>query len=212
MNQTIRFPLILALICCVVALGVGGVFVMARERIEKLEMERREEALQEIFGEGAYTELLREAEDPAKNIHKVFDAQDVLAGYSTTGSAQGYGSRIRVLVGVAPELDRIKAIRMLFQQETPGLGARIEEIETKTTWFKLLTGQAEDEGERAPWFLEQFSGYPLEEGRLQKDDAGRLVAGDAQVDAITGATVSSDAVVEAVNEGVARIFEAVKVD
>lgn len=212
MNQTIRYPLILTMICCAVAAGVGGVFVLARDRIEMREMERRQEALKEIFGEGAYTELHFESDDAAKNVYRVFDEQNDLAGYSTTGSAQGYGGRIRTLVGVTPELDRIKAVRVLFQSETPGLGARIEEVETKTTWFKLLTGQAEDDHDRSPWFLEQFSGYPIEGGRLREDGTGNLTADGAQIDAITGATISSEAVVEAINDALARINEAVKVE
>jgi Predicted NADH:ubiquinone oxidoreductase, subunit RnfG len=77
----------------------------------------------------------------------------------------------------------IKGIKILSQEETPGLGAKIDEIKF---------------GEKKPWFLQQF------EGRL----AGELDLRDIQ--AITGATISSKAVLEGVKNSVSDFLEKAK--
>jgi electron transport complex protein RnfG len=63
---------------------------------------------------------------------------------------------------------KITGLRVLSQSETPGLGTRVQE----------------------PWFQEQFKGLAKEEIELKKNGG--------KIDAITGATISSKAVVEGV--------------
>ena len=105
----------------------------------------------------------------------------ILANTATIGQAQmlqavGYGGAIDILLGIEPD-GRVRGIRIISQQETPGLGAKI--IESK--------------------FLDQFAGLSVNEIALSRDGGS--------VDAITGATISSRAVVEAVAETVRDSFE-----
>ncbi len=87
-------------------------------------------------------------------------------------SDQGYSGRIRILVGVRAD-DTLNGLEILEQAETPGLGARIGE----------------------PDFLRQFAGRPVADTRWAvKKDGG-------DVDAITGATISPRAVVDALKRG-----------
>jgi electron transport complex protein RnfG len=71
----------------------------------------------------------------------------------------------------------IKDISILTQTETPGLGARIAEST----------------------FTDQFKGLSADEVALRSDDG--------MIDAITGATISSKAVVDAVREKMTEIIE-----
>lgn len=88
-------------------------------------------------------------------------------------SARGYGGEIVVMVGADAD-NRIQAIEILKQKETPGLGARIEN----------------------PDFKGRFSNLAIRDTRwkVRKDN------GD--IDQITAATISSRAVVEAIGRSV----------
>jgi electron transport complex protein RnfG len=78
----------------------------------------------------------------------------------------------------------IKGVRILEHQETPGLGSKINEIHP---------------GEKEPHFLRQFIGKN-----------GKTVAVKKDIDAITGATISSKAVTDAINKAVAEFLEKIK--
>ncbi|MFA5143338.1 MAG: FMN-binding protein [Candidatus Omnitrophota bacterium] len=105
------------------------------------------------------------------------------AGYCINVTAKGYGGPIYMVVGVEPA-GTIRGIRILSHSETPGIGAAINEVSSVG---------------RTPWFLAQFTGKRAGAIRLKKD-----------VDAVSGATVSSAAVTNAVNECVAEFLSRLK--
>lgn len=86
----------------------------------------------------------------------------------------GYNAPIRLLVGIAPD-GRLTGVRAVSHRETPGLGDRIE-IE-KASWIRQFEGMSLDEPARPLWAVD-------------KDDGA--------FDTLTGATVTSRAVVRAV--------------
>ena len=93
-------------------------------------------------------------------------------------SAHGYGGTIRLMIGVGAG-GKLGQIRILEQQETPGLGARILQEP----------------------FQRQFRDRDLARTNWRvRQDGGDL-------DAITGATISSRAVAEAVRTGLAVYAE-----
>lgn len=93
-------------------------------------------------------------------------------------SDEGYGGRIEVLVGVLPD-NTIGGVEVLKHGETPGLGAKIRDESFRSQFAKLdIT--------KTNWGV--------------KKDGG-------DIDAITGATISSRAVVSAVKRGVAAYQE-----
>jgi electron transport complex protein RnfG len=87
-------------------------------------------------------------------------------------SRRGYGGDIRLMVGVTAG-GTVNRVRVLSQQETPGLGTKVA---------------------AAP-FISQFDGRTIADTRW----AVRKDQGD--FDAVTGATISSRAVLEAVRAG-----------
>jgi len=89
------------------------------------------------------------------------------------GAAQGLWGPIQAMVGFDPQDRRLVGIAFLAHQETPGLGARIEE----------------------PWFRAQFRGlaWPV---ALAAEGQPRT---EGEFDAITGATITSAAVRDLVN-------------
>lgn len=102
----------------------------------------------------------------------------------------GFWDTIRGILVLTPALDRVLNIGFFEQHETPGLGARIEE----------------------PWFKEAFRGLKLDWSRPVDR---RIVVGptaepspENQVDAITGATQTSMALMRFLNAELAWFHEA----
>ena len=93
-----------------------------------------------------------------------------------TSSRKGYGGRIDVLVGVLPD-GTVNGIEITEQKESPGLGTKVAQ----------------------PAFTDQFKGKKAPDAtawsKIKKDNG--------QIQAITGATISSRAVSEAVRSGLA---------
>lgn len=102
-----------------------------------------------------------------------------LIGYCIKVAGSGYNGYIRMIVGIDKD-GIIKGIKVLEQYETPGLGAKIIEIKR---------------GENEPHFLKQFVGKSAKTVEVKKD-----------IDAITGATISSEAVTDAVKETVNKFL------
>ena len=103
----------------------------------------------------------------------------VLAGGEPIGHAfmaqgRGYGGTIDILIGLKPDNKSLQGIKIITQQETPGLGAKIINAS----------------------FLDQFRGISVNEVDLSRNGG--------KIDAITGATISSTAVVEGVKKAIMK--------
>jgi electron transport complex protein RnfG len=106
-----------------------------------------------------------------------------VAGYCVNAVGSGYAGYIRMIVGIDTK-DAIRGVEILEHQETPGLGAKIAEVRP---------------GEKGPYFLRQFRGKQA-----------RTVAVGKDIDAITGATISSEAVTDAVRDTVNEFMSRIR--
>lgn len=95
-------------------------------------------------------------------------------GHAFMAKGHGYGGAIDILVGVKPDNKSLQGIKIIAQQETPGLGAKIVNSS----------------------FLDQFKGVGINEVNLSRNGG--------KIDAITGATISSSAVVEGVKDAILK--------
>jgi len=105
-----------------------------------------------------------------------------LIGYALFATGKGYSGDIKMLAGIDKK-GGITGLEVLSQSETPGLGARCAEIKR---------------GAKNPWFLEQFKGK----------DAASLQLKD--IEAITGATITSRAIVDGIRDYTADFLKEVK--
>jgi electron transport complex protein RnfG len=116
-----------------------------------------------------------ETESPEPAVYAAYDAAGSPLGYAIPAEGAGFQDNIKLIYGFDPATRRIVGMRVLESRETPGLGDRI---------FK------------DPHFVAEF-------GSLAVDPEVHLVkgkgTGENEVDAITGATISSKAVVKIVN-------------
>ncbi|RLB19199.1 MAG: electron transporter RnfG [Deltaproteobacteria bacterium] len=104
---------------------------------------------------------------------------DKVIGLAYSSAATGYHGRIDVMVGIDPT-GKVTGISIMTHTETPGLGARIVE----------------------PAFTKQFKGFTL-------SPELNLSAKGGKIDGVSGATHSSEGVVEAVRKAL-ELFPRVK--
>jgi len=99
-----------------------------------------------------------------------------VAAVLTVVAPNGYNGAIRLLVGVHTD-GTLAGVRVVSQQETPGLGDRIES--SKTDWLQQFDGRS--------------LGDPAEKDWAVKKDGGAF-------DQLTGATITPRAVVGAIRK------------
>ena len=119
--------------------------------------------------------------------------EGVLVGFAgETITARGYNGNITVLAGLLPD-GTLSTVLVTQQAETPGLGTVVCDRKRQKTLSGLIKGEAQT-GLPPNVMLDQFSGKQIVEGQAPwtvKKDGGTL-------DAITGATITSRAVGDAV--------------
>ena len=160
-----------------------GIFTVTAPRIERNRAEALDRAVYEVLP-GA---VRKEAAEPAADggvVYAGFDAEGNRVGWAIPAEGAGFQDTIRILYGVDPDRGRVVGMRVLESRETPGLGDKI---------FKDLEFVAE---------FEDLAYEPAIEA-VPKGTA----TDPHHVDAITGATISSKAIVRIINEGNERWLE-----
>lgn len=114
-----------------------------------------------------------------QTVYQALDADGRAAGWVLPAAGQGFADRIELLIGLDGEAARITGLYVLDQKETPGLGNKI----TEETFRARFIGKA--------------TAAPL---KLTKTAA----AADAEIEGLTGATISSESAVGIVNAALAR--------
>jgi electron transport complex protein RnfG len=132
------------------------------------------------------------------------EARDVVRGYTFTAYGKGYSSTIETIVGMVPD-GSISGIKIVDQKETPGLGAKVQEVASQNTLWAVIGGNAVDETGTLPWFQEQYKFLRAADLVVVKS------AGEDGILAITGATISSDAVTESVRRGLTMLASIVTI-
>jgi Na+-translocating ferredoxin:NAD+ oxidoreductase subunit G len=109
-------------------------------------------------------------------------ADGVLLGYAVTAKGNGYQGLISLIFGLTPDRTKITAIKVLEHAETPGLGALIDSHDK---------------------FGGKFEGLDVSNGITCIKNATEPLAtlkATGKIDAITGATISSEAVAKIMNK------------
>ena len=209
MGKKLRYTVVLGIISMITAVGVGVTYVTTKEKIRQKEEARRMEALLTVLPglEGQPQEVTPPGVAPEEKVYRGLDKDQKIIGYAALGQAQGYSSTIKTMVGLSPDMQKVLSIKILTQGETPGLGTRVMEIATTKTLWKLLMGGGASPAAAeplTPWFQEQFKDKALNQLTVVRE------SDPARIQAITGATISTKAVVASVENGVKKIKATVK--
>jgi electron transport complex protein RnfG len=182
MKKIITSTLILVAITLVAGLALAAVYEVTKEPIAEAEYRAKMEAYRAVMPDAAdFTALeLTDTDLPAgvavDEVMTAVTADNATVGYVVkTTSANGYGGNITVAVGILPD-GKILAVSVISQSETAGLGAKCTE----------------------DGFTAQFAGLF---GTVEYTKTGE----EGKVDALSGATVTTSAVTEAVNAALSYV-------
>ena len=164
MKDTLKYSLILSLICFIAGLLLSVVYAIAQPRIQQTKLSQEELAVKKVLPEAGEIEKI---EKDNLVYYKASDNRGQLLGYIFVSETKGYSSILKAVVGVGLD-GKIIAVKILEQNETPGIGSKITEES----------------------FLQRFKNKTK----------------DGPVDTITGATISSSALIKSIQETMNKIF------
>ena len=104
-------------------------------------------------------------------------------GWSFNAAGSGFADKIELVVAVDKDFEKLAGFDVLASNETPGFGDQI----------------------KYDYYRDQFKGAPAEELKLISSGDPKKI--DAEIVAISGATVSSESVVEIINNFLIQIKE-----
>ena len=189
MKIILKFAFILFLVNLIAASILAATYGFTKTRIQKQQDVIKEEALKQVMPETVGDRIEPVKKDGVVKYWKVFKGQDTIArGYIFVSKKYGYSSVIETMIGIKKD-GTITGVRVLSQNETPGLGAKIVEIiSDKTLISSLKEGFLKERHAKAPYFTEQFRDKDIRGIELSKNN----------IHAITGATISSRAVLDSI--------------
>ena len=199
-NKIIKDALALTLITLVAGVALGGVYEITKDPIAKQEAQAKAEAYEQVFTDAAafeavemddtLTKTIRDQLDQegykAQSIEEVMRSEDQSGetlGYAfTVVTSEGYGGDIQFSMGVQND-GTLNGISILSIGETAGLGMNAD----------------------TPAFKDQFVGKQVEQLQYTKNGATQ----DDEINAISGATVTTNAMTNGVNAGLCafRVME-----
>ncbi len=193
MSKIIKNALILMAITLVAGLALGFVYDITKEPIAEQEQKAKAEAYEAVFPEAATLETIPQIEDVTADAREVLDAKgltqedilEVMLAKDDAGNTlgvvmnitthEGYGGDINFSMGIQKD-GTVNGIQILSISETAGLGMKAAE---------------ED-------FYGQYAGKKVDSFTYTKTGA----SADNEINAISGATITTNAVTNGVNAGI----------
>ncbi len=120
------------------------------------------------------------------NLYKAVDEKRQTLGYCFNATGPGFADKIELVVALDANLEKIEGFNVLASNETPGFGDQI----------------------KLDYYRDQFVGAPAQTLNLVKTGDPEKI--DSDIVAITGATVSSTAVVDIINNILPQIKKAIE--
>ena len=185
MNNVVKMFLNLVIIGAVSGAILAGFYYVADPMIKDNQEKELKEAIFVVLPEAKDYKLIKKTVDKVDiTIYEGIDEAGSPVGIAFKADGGGFQGNVGVMVGLNLDYLHRKGIKILDQVETPGLGNRISE----------------------PAFEGQFKGIDI----LPKVEyiKNRKPEKPNQIQSITGATISSNAVVVNINNAVAKVLSA----
>lgn len=123
MKEITRYGFILGVICVLAAGLLALANSLTQPKIIAQGKDQEQRSLREIFPEAGSFEAV-ESSSGQVMYYKVYDIQDKLNGFIFKAEGKGYSGSVETIAGINLS-GEIQAIKVLNQNETPGLGNRI---------------------------------------------------------------------------------------
>ncbi len=180
MNSILKLGLNLFVICAVAAGLLAGTNQITAPLIEQRNEQANNEARKTVLSDASEFKLLDNSKYKSGSDVEVVEVYEGLNGSDVSGYTikvlpKGYGGEIELMVGIKAD-GSISGVNIGNMTETPGLGAKAQEEA----------------------FYGQYAGKPATELSVIKSGS----AGETEIQAISGATITSKAVTTGVNAAV----------
>lgn len=174
-----KLILTLTVIGIISAIALSFVYQWTTPYIEQHQIEARKEALRDVIPQA---EDFEEVERAGQTFFEGYDSGGNRTGVAMIASGPGYQNIIELMIGVNINSQQIYGIKILTHEETPGLGARITNDSYKENYVD-----------------KPFGDYTV----VKREPQSEL-----EVEAIAGATISSESVAKIVEDAVEQIQDA----
>ncbi|MEX2442510.1 MAG: RnfABCDGE type electron transport complex subunit G [Alkalispirochaeta sp.] len=178
-----QMVVVLVLVTLVSGIVLATVYTRLIPMIRENQRLATERSLSALF-DGDRNPDFEEVPTDGTTVYRAQSDNGELLGYAVRVTTTGYGGEIQLLVGLTPDSETIRGIQVVEHIETPGLGGRITEDA----------------------FGEQFKGLDATRDITYVKNAERN-EDDNEIEAISGATISSSAVVSGINNVLDGVFE-----
>ena len=175
MKHIIKPALSLFIIAAIITTMLVFAYELTKEPIANQIRKTQEKTMKEVFpAASGYREI--ETQKPG-NIVRVFEGlmNTEIIGYVIQLAPPGYSGPISMMVGISKIDNKITGMRVLRHTETPGLGA----LAVKENFYR------------------RFDGKTVSPLRVVK-----VLPGPNEIEAITGSTITTAAITNAVNEAI----------
>lgn len=183
MRNTIKMISVLTMVGLISGASLVLVYQYASPLIADNQKNEMKEAIFKIFPDTKTYEQKEAGEDV---FFVVKDKTGKLLGYAFIASGNGYQGEIKMMAGIEPDFKTLVGIEILESQETPGLGQEIAGDNFKNQ-FKGLTAEPEI--------------TYIKNAKPTKPN---------EIEAVTGATISSRAVCSILNDTIEKIKDKLK--
>jgi electron transport complex protein RnfG len=195
-SSSVRLVSTLTVAGALAGLAIVSVFGWANPRIEAWRAEVLSAAITEVlsgaeryetvFLDGSTLTRVPLADTAALDrVYVGYDAYDEVVGVAVVGAEPGFQDVIRLIFGYDPGGERVIGMKVLESKETPGLGDKIEKDST---------------------FLAEFGAADTP---LTGVKEGRESGSESEITLITGATISSRAIVDIINHRLEALDSAI---
>ncbi len=192
MKEILRLTLSIGLVCRV----GGAALAYVNAKTEAPRQAAADRTLADSLKLVLPPETASTAQAPSVDGVDFYDAKDstgqTIARAAVGTSRLGFGGELKVLVGLTPD-NRILGVMVTEHSETPGLGTKATDRKAQKSLWDVLAGKAADDAFPPNAYLDSFAGRPATGFSLGGDSQGQTVQ------AISGATISCKAVLDAVN-------------
>ncbi len=160
--------------------------VVYKRAAPKIEQQRLKTLKEAIFTVLPQAKDYRREEKDGLVIYRGLDGEGKPVGMAFEVEGPGFQAKIYLMIGLDNRLEKLLGMQVLDSVETPGLGGNITN----------------------PEFKDQFRGLTIKPKITYiKNRNPAMPKKPGEIDAITGATISSKAVVDMINTGIAKVLK-----
>ncbi len=206
---------VLMLLGALSGMVLAGSYKLTKPLIEKHRLEELQRSIFVVLPEAT---SYKEISSDDIQVYKGLKDDQSSAGYAFVAKGPGFQGTIGMMVGVDAKIQTLLGMQVLQQLETPGLGAKIAEDDFQAQFADLQ-----------PNWTDTISAASIEQANAGSEDVGagqpvltvadipefisyvKNIAPDDpnEIQAITGATISSVAVVSIINQHLYVLWEVV---